>query len=170
MAKGILKEIIDAKKLEVEEKQKSRPLKELVKSVKPAERNFKQAIESKRRPINLIAEIKKASPLEGVLREKFDVKEIASIYEKHAQAISVVTDEKFFQGNSSLIRDVKSACQLPVLRKDFVIDEYNIKKATPINEEVVIEFTADKAGEFVYYCSMPNHRQLGQWGTLLVTE
>lgn len=53
---------------------------------------------------------------------------------------------------------------------DFVIDEYNIKKETPLNEEVVIEFTADKAGEFVYYCSKPNHRAWGQWGTLKVTE
>lgn len=51
---------------------------------------------------------------------------------------------------------------------DFVIDEYNIKKITPLNEEAVIEFTADKAGEFIYYCSMPGHRQKGQWGTLKV--
>lgn len=51
---------------------------------------------------------------------------------------------------------------------DFVIDEYNIKEITPLNEEVIIEFTADKAGEFIYYCSVPGHRQKGQWGTLKV--
>jgi len=51
---------------------------------------------------------------------------------------------------------------------DFNIDEYGIKKMTPLNEEVVIEFTADKAGEFVYYCSVPGHREKGQWGTLKV--
>ncbi|MBI2630535.1 cupredoxin domain-containing protein [Candidatus Pacearchaeota archaeon] len=51
---------------------------------------------------------------------------------------------------------------------DFVIDEYGIKKMTPLNEEVIIEFTADKTGEFIYYCSIPGHRQKGQWGTLKV--
>jgi len=51
---------------------------------------------------------------------------------------------------------------------DFTLDEYGIKKMTPLNEEVVIEFTADKVGEFIYYCSVPGHRQKGQWGTLIV--
>lgn len=51
---------------------------------------------------------------------------------------------------------------------DFNIDEYNIRQATPLDQEVTIEFTADQAGEFVYYCSTPNHRALGQWGTLKV--
>ncbi len=53
---------------------------------------------------------------------------------------------------------------------DFVIDEYDIKEITPLNEEVIIEFTADKAGEFIYYCSVPGHREKGQWGTLKVIE
>ena len=53
---------------------------------------------------------------------------------------------------------------------DFTLDEYGIKKITPLNEEVVVEFTADKAGSFKYYCSMPGHRQMGQEGTLIVTE
>ncbi len=51
---------------------------------------------------------------------------------------------------------------------DFVIDEYGIREITPLNEEVVIEFTADKAGEFTYYCSVQGHKQKGQWGTLKV--
>ena len=53
---------------------------------------------------------------------------------------------------------------------DFTLDEYGIKKMTPLNEEVVIEFTADKVGEFIYYCSFPGHRQKGQWGTLKVLD
>lgn len=53
---------------------------------------------------------------------------------------------------------------------DFVIDELKVAKDLPLNEEVVIEFVADKAGEFVYYCSIPGHREGGQWGTLKVTE
>jgi nitrous oxide reductase len=55
-------------------------------------------------------------------------------------------------------------------RHDFVIDEYDIHEDTPINKEVVIEFVADKSGEFIYYCSVPNHREKGQWGTLKVLE
>ena len=53
---------------------------------------------------------------------------------------------------------------------DVTIDEYGIKEMTPLNKEVVIEFTADKVGEFIYYCSVPGHRAKGQWGTLRVTE
>ena len=53
---------------------------------------------------------------------------------------------------------------------DFTLDEYGIKKTTPLNQEVVIEFTADKSGEFIYYCSVFGHRQKGQWGTLKVID
>lgn len=53
---------------------------------------------------------------------------------------------------------------------NFTIDEFNVFAETPLNQEVTIEFVADKAGEFVYYCAMPNHRQNGHWGTLRVTE
>lgn len=53
---------------------------------------------------------------------------------------------------------------------DFTIDEMGIKKELPLNQEVVVEFVADKVGDFVYYCSMPGHRAGGQWGTLRVTE
>jgi heme/copper-type cytochrome/quinol oxidase subunit 2 len=53
---------------------------------------------------------------------------------------------------------------------DFVIDEFDVKRETPLSEEQVIEFTASKAGEFVYYCSKPGHRAAGQWGTLKVVE
>ena len=53
---------------------------------------------------------------------------------------------------------------------DFKIDELNVYAATPLDQEVTVEFTADKIGDFVYYCTKPNHRALGQWGTLRVTE
>lgn len=53
---------------------------------------------------------------------------------------------------------------------DFTIDEYGIKKELPMNQEVVVEFIADKVGNFVYYCSKPGHRAGGQWGTLTVSE
>src|SRR3989344_5481885 len=53
---------------------------------------------------------------------------------------------------------------------DFKLDEFNIYEGTPLNQEVVVEFTADKVGEFVYYCNQPGHRQAGQWGTIRVLE
>ena len=53
---------------------------------------------------------------------------------------------------------------------DFTLDEYGIKKMTPLNEEVAIEFTDDKVGEFIYYCSVQGHRQKGQWGTFKVLD
>jgi nitrous oxide reductase len=53
---------------------------------------------------------------------------------------------------------------------DFTIDEYGIKKELPLNQEVIVEFVADKVGSFVYYCSKPGHRAGGQWGTLTVSE
>ncbi|MCK9626821.1 MAG: hypothetical protein PHH17_00010 [Candidatus Pacebacteria bacterium] len=53
---------------------------------------------------------------------------------------------------------------------DFKIDEFNVFSETPVNQEVVVEFIADKAGEFVYYCSKPMHRDLGQWGLLRISE
>ena len=53
---------------------------------------------------------------------------------------------------------------------NFKIDEFNVYSETPLNEEIIIEFVADKAGEFVYYCNKPRHRELGQWGTLTVLE
>ena len=53
---------------------------------------------------------------------------------------------------------------------DFNIDEFNVHVKTPLNEQTAVEFTADKAGKFIYYCSMPGHRANGHWGTLTVTE
>ena len=136
--KGIIRDIVEAKKLEVEEAKKQKPLEELKKEIKPAERNFKEVLESKTHAINLIAEIKKASPSAGVLREKFDVKEIASLYDKHAQAISVITDEKFFQGSKEFIKEVREVSSLPVLRKDFVVDEYQLYESLALGADAVL--------------------------------
>ncbi len=140
--KGILKEIVEAKKRELAEKKRATPLDELVRQAKPAERDFKAALQSKRHPVNLIAEIKKASPPSGVLRENFDVKKIASIYGKHAQAISVITDGKFFQGSNAFIKEAKSVSSLPVLRKDFIIDEYQLYESLSIGADAVLLIAA----------------------------
>ena len=123
----ILRKIVDHKKREVEEKKRKFNLSVLREE---AERlkvpyDFKEALSGE--GINIIAEVKKASPSKGVIREDFDPVEIAKAYERGgAKAISVLTDEKFFQGSPFYLRQVAEAVKLPVLRKDFIIDEFQI--------------------------------------------
>ena len=89
--------------------------------------------------IALIAEIKKASPSKGVIREDFDPVAIGRAYEKNgAAAISVLTDEKYFQGSNASLSAVSKTVQLPVLRKDFVIDPYQIHEARTIGAAAVL--------------------------------
>lgn len=89
--------------------------------------------------IALIAEIKKASPSKGVIRENFDPVEIGRAYEKNGAAgISVLTDDKYFQGSIASLKAVSEAVQIPVLRKDFVIDPYQIHEAGTIGASAVL--------------------------------
>jgi indole-3-glycerol phosphate synthase len=92
----------------------------------PPIRDFKAAI-SKPGRLNLIAEVKKASPSAGVLIENFDSRTVAKSYEEAgADAISVLTDYKFFQGSVTQLKNAKAAVNLPVLRKDFILDELQV--------------------------------------------
>ena len=137
---NILEEIIAHKKIEVE-KSKERlsldKLKNLVKarveagfkpaSIKPA--SFFETLKNKtdKKQIALIAEVKKASPSKGVIREDFNPIEIAKAYKAGgATCLSVLTDEKYFQGNLNYIQEIKNVIDLPILRKDFIIDQYQI--------------------------------------------
>ena len=140
---NVLKEILQFKEKEVAERKKKVPLSELKKNLEKFElHNFREAISTKKRPINLIAEIKRASPSAGVLRESFDLQEIAAVYSKHAQAISVLTDEKFFQGKLDYLQAVKGATSLPVLQKDFIIDEYQLYEARAYGADAVLLIAA----------------------------
>jgi indole-3-glycerol phosphate synthase len=119
---SILAEILEGKRIEVEEKKVSFPEEKILKQLPPgqARRDFKAAV-SQSRSINLIAELKKSSPSKGVLREDFEPQDIARVFENSgASALSVVTEEKFFQGKLDYIRKAKEATTLPVLRKDFI--------------------------------------------------
>lgn len=124
----IISRIIEEKRKVVEDAKKARPQEGLMREasavyVKSA---FKKNI-SRPHQINLIAEIKKASPSKGILRGDFHPVKIATTYQANgAAAISVLTDERFFEGKLSYIKDVKERVSLPVLRKDFIIDEYQI--------------------------------------------
>jgi len=123
----ILSAIVRQRKRDVSEAEKKLPLgrlKSLMRSV-PKARDFARALRS--RPYSLIAEIKKSSPSEGVIVKRFNPVKLAGVYASSgAHAVSVLTENGFFGGSADLIGEVKKACRLPVLRKDFIFSEYQI--------------------------------------------
>ncbi|MEK7672698.1 MAG: anthranilate phosphoribosyltransferase [Patescibacteria group bacterium] len=114
------------------------------KILKKSDRNFYDALKNKKDGKALIAEIKQFSPSEGkIVRGKFSPKKIAKIYEASgASAISVVTEEKYFHGSFEYLKEVKMACGLPILCKDFVIYEYQIYKAREYGANAVLLIAA----------------------------
>ena len=115
-------------------------------------RNFYKAVTApSRRGINVIAEVKKASPSAGVIREDFDAVAIAQTYAGcGAEAISVVTDEKYFQGRLEYIRQVRDAVDLPVLRKDFIVDIWQVYESRAAGADAILLLAeAVKPGELM---------------------
>jgi indole-3-glycerol phosphate synthase len=139
----ILDDIIDHKRREVGEAKAQRPIEELRDRVSPgAPGRFQEAISRPDR-LCLIAEVKKASPSRGVIREDFDPTAIAGTYAKSgASAISVLTDRKYFQGDLSHLKEAREASGLSTLRKDFIIDEYQIWESAAIGADAVLLIVA----------------------------
>ncbi|GAB1264508.1 indole-3-glycerol phosphate synthase TrpC [Aurantivibrio infirmus] len=143
----VLDKIINRKHEEVSERKASKSTAELYALIaEQAEpRGFVRGIEKKlaNGHAAVIAEIKKASPSKGVIREDFFPAEIAKSYEKgNAACLSVLTDVDFFQGSDSFLKEVKAASKLPVLRKDFMIDEYQIIESRAIGADCILLIVA----------------------------
>jgi indole-3-glycerol phosphate synthase len=143
----ILKKILQRKQQEIAERSKRLPinlLQQLAENAEPV-RGFVEAIERKLAvgQSAVIAEVKKASPSKGVLRADFRPAEIALSYESGGAAcLSVLTDQDFFQGHEDYLKQARTACQLPVIRKDFIIDPYQVFEARAIGADCILLIVA----------------------------
>jgi len=137
-----LDKIIADKKIEVQSRRSQTSLEQLKEQVRdlPKCRNFYKAVtKPNARGINVIAEVKKASPSAGLIREDFDPVSIALKYEKcGADAISVLTDEKYFQGRLEYINRIREVVDLPVLRKDFIIDLWQVYESRAAGADAIL--------------------------------
>lgn len=120
----MLKKIIENKRKEIESRKREFPLNKFKNKLNNSTKDFKKAISKNK--LNLIAELKRNSPSKNIINKNFDIKTIIEIYNKYADAISVLTDKKFFNGSLTDMEDAGKLTNLPLLRKDFIIDEYQI--------------------------------------------
>jgi len=139
MAGNILRKIVKAKKAEVKQKMEKLPVSEILKELMkaPANRNFRDIFEYNN--FIVIGEIKKKAPSKGTIKSSVNIKKISKLYESAGiKAVSVVTDKKFFDGRLDYVAEVKKHCTMPVLRKDFIIDEYQIYESRCARADAVL--------------------------------
>ena len=137
---NILDEIIAKTKSKLEEKKQGLSLEELISKIdfkNLKETNFKKSLQNKAEAI--IAEIKKASPSAGIISDNFDPVLKSKEYESFgASALSILTEEDYFLGNIEYLKDVKAITSLPILRKDFIVDEYQIYESKLIGADCIL--------------------------------
>ena len=143
----ILKRIVERKYQEIEERSELSPeniLRAMAYKAQPV-RGFIKAIENKlaNNLSAVISEIKKASPSKGVIRENFYPADIAKSYEQGGAAcLSILTDKDFFQGSETYLQEARAACSLPVIRKDFIVEPYQVYEARAINADCILLIAA----------------------------
>ena len=138
----VLRRIISLKRQGVSKARRLKPIDALKMELTtaPPTRPFRQAlIKTRAYQINIIAELKQASPSSGMLRPKLDVASLSRELEASgASALSILTEERYFKGNLGRLREAKQACGLPVLRKDFIIDEYQLYESRLAGADAVL--------------------------------
>jgi indole-3-glycerol phosphate synthase len=134
----ILEKIINKTKEELQKRKNEDDFKKFL-SVKRDFRDVKKALKSTPdNPYRIIAEVKKASPSKGVIREDFDPIQIAKEYNEVADAMSILTEPFFFQGSLSYLREINKFSKIPLLRKDFIVDEFQIAEAYAAGADFIL--------------------------------
>ena len=167
----LLSRILENKIREVRKRKRKVPLEALKSRItdEAQDNNFKERI-SCRGKTNIIAEIKQFSPSAGTLVRDFNPGKLARIYEKHASAISVLIDRRFFGGDLKNIVEVRKVSSLPILAKEFIIDEYQIYEARALGADAVLLIASilereklrsylDLAQELDMHCLVEIHRE-----------
>ncbi|MCL9775901.1 bifunctional indole-3-glycerol-phosphate synthase TrpC/phosphoribosylanthranilate isomerase TrpF [Vibrio methylphosphonaticus] len=132
----VLAKIVDDKRVWVEARKQSQPLESFKAQLTPSDRSFYDALSTGKTAF--ILECKKASPSKGLIRDDFDLDYIASVYNNHASAISVLTDEKYFQGNFDFLPQVRGQVKQPVICKDFMVDAYQVYLARHYQADAIL--------------------------------
>lgn len=140
----ILEDIIEKRKIQLEREKQNIPFYKVKKAAEKIDtpcKDFYKAL--KKNKLSVISEVKKASPSKSVIREDFNPAEIAVSYENAgADAVSCLTEEYYFKGSSSYLREIRKKINLPILRKDFIFDEYQIYEARTLGADAVLLIAA----------------------------
>ncbi|MFT5635656.1 MAG: indole-3-glycerol phosphate synthase/phosphoribosylanthranilate isomerase [Cognaticolwellia sp.] len=137
---NILEQIVDNRRIEIAQLKKEMPLASFIDGLTPSKKDMYQALtRTAEKPYaGFILECKKASPSKGLIREDFNIAEIAGIYDNYAAAISVLTEHKYFQGNFSYLKTVSDLVSCPVLNKDFFFDTYQVYLARHYGADAIL--------------------------------
>lgn len=156
---NVLERIVADKREELKTRKQSLPLESFIDTLTPSRKSLFDALSQQR--AGFIFECKKASPSKGLIREHFDLDEILDAYTPHAAAISVLTDEKYFQGSYDYLRHVTSRVSQPVLNKDFFIDPYQVHLARLYEADaILLMLSVLNDNEYRQLAELANHYHL----------